>query len=66
MPGMKGDEFLEKVYEEHPETKVIMITGHANQKALDTVNSIPSVCAVLKKPWDSEELRTIVEEACPV
>ena len=66
MPGMKGDEFLEKVYEGHPDTKVIMITGHADTQALMRVEKIPSVKGILEKPWNPEKLKRLIEEICPV
>ncbi|MBN2509113.1 MAG: response regulator [Spirochaetales bacterium] len=65
MPGMKGDEFLEKVYSLHPDTNVIMITGHADKTALERVEQIPSVRGIVKKPWSSTELAHLVESVCP-
>jgi DNA-binding NtrC family response regulator len=62
MPGMKGDVFLEIIREKHPEIKAIMITGYADAEAMDNVKKNASVLAVLQKPWDIQELVTIIEK----
>jgi response regulator RpfG family c-di-GMP phosphodiesterase len=64
MPGMKGDEFLEKVKEIHPEIRAIMITGHIDEAATQRVLNNDSVLTVLHKPWDPDELKDIVVSAC--
>jgi len=60
MPGIRGDEFLEIVNERHPEIKAIMITGHADQEAIERVRRNRTVLAVLGKPWESVELAEII------
>lgn len=60
MPGIRGDEFLETVAARHPEIKAIMITGHADQEAIDRVRGNGSVLAVLGKPWEPAELAEII------
>jgi CheY-like chemotaxis protein len=65
MPGMKGDEFLEVVKERHPEIKTIMITGQADETALERVKSIGSVVAVFKKPWNKAVLADIIMKNMP-
>lgn len=64
MPGMKGDEFLEKVKEIHPEIRAIMITGHIDEAATQRVMNNESVLTVLHKPWDPNELKDFVVSAC--
>lgn len=64
MPGIKGDEFLEKVRQKYPDIRAIMITGHADRAAIDKVNRNETVLAVLKKPWNSEELTGLIAGAC--
>ncbi len=63
MPGIKGDEFLIRLKKAHPEIKSIMITGHADDAAVDRVLAEAGANAVLKKPWSTEELITEVS-AC--
>jgi DNA-binding NtrC family response regulator len=56
MPGMKGDEFIELVHERHPEIKAILITGHADEEAIERVKKVASVLAVFRKPWNNQAL----------
>jgi CheY-like chemotaxis protein len=65
MPGMKGDEFLEIVKQRHPEIKAIMITGQADQQAIDRVKKIDSVVAVFNKPWSASVLIDIITKNSP-
>jgi DNA-binding NtrC family response regulator len=64
MPGMKGDEFIEIVKDRHPAIKTILITGLADEEAIERVKKIASVIAVFKKPWDGKILiETIVNNS---
>jgi DNA-binding NtrC family response regulator len=56
MPGMKGDAFIEIVKERHPDIKTILITGQADDEAIERVRKVASVLAVFKKPWNSKVL----------
>jgi DNA-binding NtrC family response regulator len=60
MPGMKGDEFLEIVCERYPAIKTIMVTGQADQDAIARVKKNASVLAVFRKPWNHDELVSIL------
>jgi len=63
MPGLKGDELIQKIAENYPRTQAILITGHADEEALERIRRIPSVLKILKKPWNSQELREIITQA---
>jgi DNA-binding NtrC family response regulator len=56
MPGMRGDAFIETVKERYPGIKTILITGQADDEAIERVGKIASVLAVFKKPWNSKVL----------
>lgn len=60
MPGMKGDAFLDRVAQEHPAIKAIMITGQADGEAMERTRRIGSVQAILRKPWQPDELISII------
>ncbi len=60
MPGMKGDEFLERIHEAHPEIRAIMITGQADRAAVERVRRNASVIAVFNKPWDMKTLIDVI------
>jgi DNA-binding NtrC family response regulator len=56
MPGMKGDAFIEVVKERHPRIKTILITGQADDEAIERVRKVASVLGVFKKPWNNKVL----------
>ncbi len=61
MPGMKGDDFLIFLREKHPEIRSIMITGQADNEAIERVLNEVGTCTVLGKPWTTAELIQAVE-----
>jgi CheY-like chemotaxis protein len=56
MPGTKGDELLIQIREKHGDIKSIMITGQADQAAIDRAKNDAGVSIVLEKPWLMEDL----------
>lgn len=61
MPGVRGDQFLVELHARRPEVKSILITGHADEAAVERARREASLGAVLRKPWRSEELFSAVE-----
>ncbi|MDM8559952.1 response regulator [Candidatus Parabeggiatoa sp. HSG14] len=60
MPGMKGDEFLTKVYQQFPDIVTVMLTGQADEESIVHAKNSANLHACLFKPWSEEELiRTI-------
>jgi len=63
MPGTTGVEFLTRVRAEHPEAVRLIFTGYADIKAvIDAINQ-GNVFRYITKPWDPEELQTIIRQA---
>ena len=63
MPHMTGVELLEKVYDRHPETVRIMLTGFSDSDStLQAINS-GHAYAYISKPWEPEELKNVVRRA---
>lgn len=63
MPEIGGIEFLALVRTRYPDVCRIMLTGKPSlQVAMDAINRC-STSRFITKPWKTEELRTIVEEA---
>jgi signal transduction histidine kinase len=63
MPEVTGVEFLRRVRENHPDTIRLLITGYADIKAvIDAINQ-GSVYRYITKPWDPDELQTIIRQA---
>jgi len=66
MPGMDGEQLLEIVHERYPATKSILITGHADDNALRRIIADKRNLGVLRKPWSSRQLCSLISEAFPV
>jgi len=60
MPGMKGDEFLIQVHQKLPTIIKIMLTGQADDKAIERAQDQANLHRCLSKPWDSKELIEII------
>ncbi len=62
MPHMSGAEFLQQVKQHYPHTKRIIMSGYADIDAVvDAVNQ-GGICHFISKPWDNDELKTIISE----
>jgi len=63
MPEMTGVEFLRRVRGEHPDAIRLLFTGYADIKAvIDAINQ-GNVYRYITKPWDPDELQTIIRQA---
>lgn len=61
MPGLKGDELLEKVNQILPDTIKILLTGQAGlQDTIDAINK-GGLNYFVEKPWDIEDLHKQIE-----
>ncbi len=56
MPGMKGDELLIQVHKKWPTIVKIMLTGQADEEAIERAQHQAHLHRCLYKPWDSKEL----------
>jgi response regulator RpfG family c-di-GMP phosphodiesterase len=64
MPQMTGVELLRRAHGECPEAIRIVFTGYADIKAvIDAINQ-GQVYRYLTKPWDPDELVTVLHQAC--
>ena len=62
MPGMQGIDLLMKIKEVSPDTERVLMSGYADlQTVIQAINK-GEICRFITKPWDSEELRRMVEE----
>jgi DNA-binding NtrC family response regulator len=61
MPQVKGDEFLVSVHEKHPNIVKLMLTGHADdEEMIKRLQIQANLTACLTKPWNKEELVSII------
>lgn len=63
MPGMNGDEFFRKVHHSYPNIEKVIVTGFADQKSIEDLNSEIGPIVFLKKPWDERELISTISHA---
>ena len=56
MPGMKGDEFLIQAHHRFPTVVKIMLSGQAEQSAVDRARREAGLHEFLAKPWNAAEL----------
>ncbi len=63
MPGIKGDELLERVEARSPETIKIMLTGQASADAVGHAVNRANLFRYLAKPWDEGDLAQTVRTA---
>lgn len=63
MPEMNGTEFLGKTVERFPDTIRILLTGYTDVEDLVEAINSGQVFKYITKPWNPEELRTVVQQA---
>lgn len=63
MPGMKGDELLQKVQKLSPQTVKIMLTGQATLDAVANAVNQSKLYRFISKPWEPSDLQLTVREA---
>jgi len=62
MPGMTGIEFLNRMRKISPDTVRIMMTAYANLAVAISAINQSEAFRFITKPWDNEELLSLVEE----
>jgi CheY-like chemotaxis protein len=56
MPGIRGDEFLIEVHQKFPNIIKIILTGQADEAAIERAKKQANLHIWLQKPWNGEEL----------
>ncbi|MEG4005212.1 response regulator [Microcoleus sp. Pol11C1] len=60
MPGIKGDELLIRIHKEYPNVIKILLTGQADEVAIERAKKQANLHSCLSKPWlESDLLETI-------
>lgn len=62
MPGKKGDEFLIDVHKKFPNIIKVMLTGQADQSAIENAKKNAGLYACINKPWTADQLETIIRK----
>ncbi|NES74160.1 MAG: response regulator [Okeania sp. SIO2D1] len=63
MPGMRGDEFLVQVRQKFDDIIMIMLTGQADEQAIERAKQEAHLHCCIYKPWQEEELIQIITKA---
>ncbi|MEB3210605.1 MAG: response regulator [Leptolyngbyaceae bacterium] len=63
MPGVKGDEFLVQVHQRFPKIVNVMLTGQADESAIERARQQANLHACLYKPWKEEDLHELLSTA---
>ncbi len=66
MPGVKGDEFLIRVHEKYPDIVKFLLTGQADEDAVERARQNANLRGCLHKPWSEEELIQIIQTGLEV
>ncbi|NEQ75915.1 MAG: response regulator [Okeania sp. SIO2C9] len=63
MPNVKGDVFLTQVHKRFPNIVTVMLTGQADEAAIERARQQANLYACLHKPWTEEQLQQIISTA---
>lgn len=63
MPGVRGDEFLAQVHQRFPGIVTVMLTGQADEAAIERARQEANLYACIHKPWTEEELQQVIHTA---
>lgn len=60
MPNVKGDEFLMDLHQKFPDVITIMLTGQADESAIERVQQHANLNAYVSKPWDEDHIVSLI------
>ncbi|MBP7460370.1 MAG: response regulator [Candidatus Delongbacteria bacterium] len=63
MPGIKGDEFLCRIHRMYPHIINVMLTGQADEQAIDRARQEANLLHCILKPWSEQELTNTIQMA---
>lgn len=64
MPDMTGTDLLRRLRNQHPEIVRLLMTAYADVRVVADAVNLGSVYRYLPKPWEPEELKAVLREAC--
>jgi len=62
MPGLKGDNLLIKIHKKFPKVIKVMLTGQADQEAIERSKAEANLFACLAKPWSTSDLINTIKK----
>ncbi|NJK62254.1 MAG: response regulator [Synechococcaceae cyanobacterium SM2_3_1] len=61
MPSMRGDELLIRVHKRYPDIITVMLTGQADDQAIERARRHANLFNVVTKPWDEATLVDVIQ-----
>jgi CheY-like chemotaxis protein len=61
MPGMRGDEFLIQVHQRFPDIVTVLLTGQADDAAIQRARQFANLYAYIPKPWSEAALIATIQ-----
>ena len=61
MPGKQGDEFLVEVHKKFPRIIKVMLTGQADEEAINNAIKNAELHAYISKPWSAGDLERVIK-----
>lgn len=67
MPGISGEDFMNKAHQKQPQMLFVIITGKEflSEEEKKRVEALPNVVCVIRKPFPYEKAKEIIEKECP-
>jgi signal transduction histidine kinase len=63
MPGIKGDELLQRIHRLSPKTLKIMLTGQVDIIGITNAINQANLYRYIPKPWEADDLKLTIQEA---
>jgi CheY-like chemotaxis protein len=60
MPGIRGDEFLIEIHQRFPAIVTVLLTGHADEAAIERARQQANLHACIVKPWNEDHLIEVI------
>jgi CheY-like chemotaxis protein len=63
MPGIKGDELLTRIHDKFPNMIKILLTGQADELAIDRAKKQANIHKCFSKPWSETDLLETIKSS---
>lgn len=60
MPGIRGDEFLAQVHQKFPKIVTVLLSGQADEAAVENARQVANLYAYIAKPWEEDRLISVI------
>lgn len=61
MPAMRGDQFLIEVHRRFPQIVTVLLSGQADEAAIENARRFANLHAYIPKPWDEATLISVIQ-----